>query len=105
MDEAEPGYIVEVRGFSCKRGKEYAAQEHVDPRRTVTTTVAVQHALWPRLPVKSNKPLPKVRVAAVCQALSTAQVDAPVNVGDIIVANILETGADIIATRTMERLD
>lgn len=105
VDEDQPGHIVEVRGFSCKRGKEYAAQEHVDPRRTVTTTVAVKNALWPRLPVKSNKPVPKARVAAICQALSTTKVDAPVHVGDIIVANILGTEANIIATRTMDRQD
>ncbi|MFN8441128.1 MAG: DUF1667 domain-containing protein [Caldilineaceae bacterium] len=105
VDEDQPGHIVEIRGFSCKRGREYAAQEHVDPRRTVTTTVAVQHTLWPRLPVKSNKPVTKARVASICQALSTTQVDAPIHLGDVIVANILGTGADIIATRTMERWD
>lgn len=105
VDEDEPGHIVEIRGFSCKRGKEYAAQEHVDPRRTVTTTVAVEHALWSRLPVKSTLPVPKHRVAEICQALRIATVHAPVHLGDVIVADILGTGADIVATRDMERRD
>ena len=35
--EAEEGTVVEVRGFSCKRGKEYAEREHTDPRRLVST--------------------------------------------------------------------
>ena len=101
VDEDEPGHIVEIRGFSCKRGKEYAAQEHVDPLRTVTTTVAVVNGLWSRLPVKSNIPVPKDRVIDVCRALARTEVLAPVHVGDVIATNILGTGADIVATRDM----
>lgn len=103
VDEDEPGHIIEIRGFSCKRGKEYAAQEHVDPRRIVTTTVAVSNGLWARLPVKSNVPVPKARVVDVCRALEKIEVQAPVQLGAVIVANILGTGADIVATRDMGR--
>ena len=34
--------LVEVRGYSCRLGKEYAIQEHTAPQRLVTTTVAVE---------------------------------------------------------------
>ncbi len=92
---------VEVRGFSCKRGKEYAVQEHTAPQRMVTTTVAVAGALWPRLPVKSSRPVPKQLVAAVCAALRYVQVTAPGAAGQVILPNALGCGADIIAARDM----
>lgn len=93
--------LVEVRGFSCKRGKEYAAQEHVAPQRTVTTTVAIAGAAWVRLPVKSSKPIAKSRVQEVCRALRAVHVCAPIHLGDVIVVDVMSTGADIVATCDM----
>lgn len=95
--------IVEVRGFSCRRGKEYAIQEHTAPQRMVTTTVAIDHAPWVRLPVRSKKAVPKDKVMAICGALRTVRVSAPVSNGDVILANVLESGVDIIATRDMRK--
>lgn len=93
--------VVEVRGFSCRIGKDYAIQEHTSPQRTVTTTVAIDQALWARLPVRTNKAAPKDKVTAICRALRTVRVVAPVSIGDVIVANILNCGVDIIATSDM----
>ena len=103
VDEDESGEIVEVRGFSCKRGKEYAVQEHTDPRRTLTTTVAIDGAIVARLPVKSSQAIPKGQVQAACTALRTVRVHAPVRLGDVIVADVLGSGADIVATRDVVR--
>ena len=97
--EEEDGAIVEVRGFDCKRGKEYAEREHVDPRRMVSSTVRVANGLWARLPVKTNRPVQKDQVRAVCAALRGVSIVAPVAMGDVIVANVLDTGADIVAAR------
>jgi len=99
--EADASTIVEVHGFSCKRGKEYAEREHTDPRRSVSTTVRVVNGRWPRLPVKTSTAIAKRRVGDVCRAVRTLRVVAPVRAGDVIVANILDTGADIVATRDM----
>lgn len=101
VDEDESGDIVEVRGFSCKKGEKYAAQEHVAPERMVTTTVGVSAGLYPRLPVKTTMPVPKGLVMDVCRALRMVCVESPVHVGDVIVPNILETGVDVVATRAM----
>lgn len=104
VDDAE-GEIVEVRGFSCKRGAEYARQEHVDPRRTVTTTVAVSGSLWPRLPVKTAHPVPKSRVRDVCAWMRGVRVAAPVALGQIVARDVLGLGVDMVATRDMPKLD
>lgn len=100
-EDLEEHAIVEVRGFSCRRGKEYAIQEHTAPQRMVTTTVAIDKARWARLPVRTSRPAPKDKVLEICRALRTVRVSAPIASGDIIVRNVLNTGVDIIATRDM----
>lgn len=102
VDEDESTHaVVEVRGVSCKRGKEYAVQEHTAPKRIVTTTVGITDAIWPRLPVRTSAPVPKDRVIAICRQISAICVQAPVQLGQVIVADIDGTGCDVIATRDM----
>lgn len=103
--EAEDGDIVEVRGFSCKRGKAFAEQEWRDPRRDVSTTVAVRGAHWARAPVKTAAPVPKGRVRELCDALHELRLEAPVRMGDVVLADALGTGVDVVATRDLERAD
>lgn len=99
--EEDDSHIVEIRGFSCKRGKEYAEQEHIDPRRMVTTTIYVEGGLWARLPVKTTLPVPKNQVMVVCKQLQDIKIKAPIKMGEVIVKNVLDTGVDIIASRDM----
>lgn len=99
--EEDAGAIVEIRGFACKRGKEYAEREHIDPRRMVSSTVRVVNGVWARLPVKTTQPVPKDQVLAVCAVLRQVTVAAPVKFGDVIASNVLNTGADVVATRHM----
>lgn len=93
--------VVEVRGYSCRRGKEYAIQEHTAPMRLVTTTVAIDNGLWPRLPVRSRTPVPKDKVKAICKHLRSIRVSAPVASGAIIWVDDREPGIEIVASRDM----
>lgn len=101
VDEDDHGDIVEVRGSSCKKGDRYAVQEHTDPRRGVTTTVAISGGLWPRLPVKTTDDIPKDQVLSACEALRRVRVEAPVKLGDVVMRDLLGTGCDVVATRDM----
>ena len=56
VDE-EKGFA--VTGNSCPRGAEYGRNELQHPVRTVTSTVRIQGADLPRLPVKTDRPLPE----------------------------------------------
>ncbi|WP_017307223.1 DUF1667 domain-containing protein [Spirulina subsalsa] len=100
VEEAE-GNIVEIRGFSCKRGEQYATQEHTEPRRMVTTTVQVDDGIWARLPVKTQEPIPKDRVVELCQTLRQVRVQSPVTLGDVILPNALGLGVDVVASRSI----
>jgi len=103
VDDTEAQEIVEVRGFNCKRGEAYARQEHVEPQRMVTTTVAVTNGLWARLPVRTTAPIPKDRVVELCQQLHQLQVTAPVEIGQVILAHALGTDASVVASRSMAK--
>ncbi|MCD6582487.1 MAG: DUF1667 domain-containing protein [Desulfuromusa sp.] len=97
------GEILEITGNECKRGEEYARQEFSDPRRMVSTTVTCISGLWPRLPVKTAEAVPKDKVIAVVTELHTLEIETPVQMGQVILNNVAETGIAVIATRSLPR--
>ena len=98
----EDGEVLEVKGHDCKVGARYAEEEFRDPRRVVTTTVRARGGALPLLPVRSESPIPKKRVAEAVAALSGLTVDAPVRNGQVIYPDILGTGVDVISSRDLE---
>lgn len=101
VEDDDEGSLVEVRGHSCRKGKDFAEREHHDPRRMVTTTVAVEGGRWARLPVHTTAEVPKHLVHDVVRSLRTVQLTAPVERGEVIVFDALGTGADVVASRPM----
>jgi CxxC motif-containing protein len=101
VETDEEGDVVEVRGFACRKGKVFGEREHVDPRRLVATTVAVDGGRWPRLPVHVTDPIPKGRVVELCRTLRAVRVRAPVRLGQVIARDPLGTGVDVVASRDM----
>ncbi|MBP5091477.1 MAG: DUF1667 domain-containing protein [Bacilli bacterium] len=92
-----------VTGNSCPRGEKYAVSELTHPERTLTTTVRVIGGLIPRASARSDKPLPKESLFEAMDVINALSFEAPVHLGDILVENILGTGANIIATKTVEK--
>jgi len=90
-----------VTDNQCKRGEIYAIEEMTDPKRIVPTTVKITGTFHERLPVKTDKPIKKGLIFEVMKLLNDVEVAAPIKVGEIIVENILNTGVNIVATRTM----
>ncbi len=88
-----------VTGNFCPRGAAYAKAELTHPTRVVTSTVRLTGGTYPRCPVKTSAPIPKDQVAALMSALNDLEPAAPVHVGDVLVRNILSTGADLVVTR------
>ncbi|MGI6152001.1 MAG: DUF1667 domain-containing protein, partial [Christensenellales bacterium] len=99
----DDGGELTVTGNACKRGEIYAKSEYTDPKRMITTTVRITGADLFRLPVISTAPVPKAKLFECLELLYETEAKAPVKAGDTIVKNILNTGVDIIAARTMNR--
>lgn len=96
--EADGDEIISVTGNTCKRGDAYARTELTNPTRSITSTVKVCGGNLPVVPVKSSKPIPKGMIFDCMKEINSVCVKAPVEIGQVIIENILGTGADIVAT-------
>ena len=99
----DKGKVVNVKGYSCPKGKEYAYQEIVQPVRTLATTVKIRNGTRNMLPVKTNKPIPRDLLLKAMDIIAKVEVEAPIEIGTTIIKNILNTGADVVATATIEK--
>jgi CxxC motif-containing protein len=95
---SQAGDVVDIAGFQCKEGKQYAPQEYKSPRRVLTSIVRTEGCSRPVLPIRSKQPIPKDRLFQCMQYLDSIKVKAPLKLGDLVVTNILNTGIDIICT-------
>lgn len=89
-----------ISGAGCERGTEYVKEEMKNPTRMLTSTVRITGSSLPRLPVKTSMPIPKSKVMHAARILNDIEVAAPVESGEVLLRNILDTGADIIATKS-----
>jgi CxxC motif-containing protein len=96
--------VVKIEGNACRLGKDYAVAEVTDPRRMVASTVRVAHGLHPLLPVYTSAPVPKPKIKEVLEAIRQVELDAPVKMKSVIVADIAGTGIDLLASRDMPRI-
>jgi CxxC motif-containing protein len=95
--------IISMEGNKCERSEEFVSQELIEPMRILTTTVRIQESMWPVIPVRTDKPVPKRLFPRIMRQLRRTKLQAPVNMLDVVVRDVLGTGANIIATRTMPR--
>ncbi len=94
-----------VEGHKCPRGKEYGIKELTNPTRIVTSTVKITGAHKGRIPVRTEHDIPKELIYKVMDVINSVVVEAPVHMGDVIIENILDTGVNVIASRSMKKSD
>ena len=97
---SDGGEFLSVSGNTCPRGARYARQECTAPERMITAVISLQNSRIP-LSVKTASPVPKAMIRKVMEELSHVKLNAPVIAGSVVVADILNTGADVIATRSV----
>lgn len=93
---------LEVKGNSCPRGKTYGQNEATHPVRTITSTVKVEGGKIARCSVKTSTPVPKEKIFDVMKEIDSVVVHAPVKIGDVIIRDVLNTGADVISTKDVD---
>ncbi|MFP3898260.1 MAG: DUF1667 domain-containing protein [Dehalococcoidia bacterium] len=97
----EDGNIISMEGNKCERSQEFISQELVEPMRILTTTMRIQGARWPVIPVRTDKPVPKRLFPRIMRRLRRIELRAPVSMLDTVVKDVAGTGANVIATRSM----
>lgn len=98
--ELEDKKVLGVSGNACKRGVDYAVAECTCPTRTLTTTVATESGEV--LAVKTNKPIPKELLFACMDVINAYVAPNDLRLGDKVIENLLDTGADLVVTSYVE---
>ena len=99
----EGSKIISMEGNKCEKSAEFVTQELIEPMRILTTTVRIQGSPWPVVPVRTDRAVPKRLFPRMMKRLRRIKLRAPVNISDIVISDVLHTGANVIATRTMPR--
>lgn len=95
LHDGEP---VTFEGHQCKRGPVYARDELLDPRRMLTTTVRVRGGSVRLVPARTSASVPRDKLSAIMGLVRTLFVDAPVKPGQVLSADLLGTGVDLVAS-------
>ncbi len=99
------GEDIQVSGNKCKRGYEYGINEIKDPRRIITSTIKILDGDRPLVSVKTDREIPKKLIFEAMNIINQSNAIAPVKIGDILIKNILETGANIVATSSVKNIN
>lgn len=91
-----------VTGNSCKRGEVYGKAEVTNPTRTITSTVILKNSTYTRLPVKTSCPVPKAMIFDIMKEINKIEVTAPINSGEVLLENVLNTGSNIVSCKTVK---
>ena len=92
--------VLSVSGYTCKRGLVYAETECTAPMRTLTTTAPVEGGGV--VPVKTDRTIPKEMLFECMKAVNAVRVSPDAKLGDIVIENVLGTGANVVTTRNVK---
>ena len=95
MDVVNENGTISVSGNTCIRGEKYAVAELTEPMRVFTSVIRTKSGV---VSVKTDNPIPKKCMNDVVELVKGIKIDK-LNYGDVVVENILNTGANLIVTR------
>ena len=99
--QIEDDRIARITGNRCPRGEAYACQEALEPMRMLPTSVKVIGGVRPLVSVKTDQPVPKRLISKIMKFVRTLSVNAPVEIGQVVAEHVLNTEANLIATRSV----
>ncbi len=96
--------VVKISGNKCPKGETYAVSEVENPLRVLTSAVVCENLPLKMLPVRTDNPIPKVRLMEGMNEIKKIRISKPVAVGEILVKNFLGLNANLIAARAVEEV-
>ncbi len=97
--EYEGTNIKNIKGDECPKGKDYVKSEITNPLRVFTGSVLVENGDFSLVSVKTPVPIPKKYLKKVGEITRQLNVEAPVEIGQVVASNLLNENIDLIATR------
>ena len=96
LDSEASNPVVSVEGQGCKRGVDYAVAECTHPTRVLTTTAPTVDGGV--VPCKTDRAIPRELLFEAMKAVNALSAPAVVRIGDVLLPDLLGTGANIVAT-------
>ena len=100
VDDSDKDNII-VTGNTCNRGKIYGINEVTAPKRMVTSNVKVKNGKDLVVSVKTKEAIDKKLIFDVLEALKGVELEAPVNIGDVVIKNVCGSNIDVVASRNV----
>lgn len=98
------GENIKVSGNTCPNGERYAINEVKNPTRIVTSTVKVLGGKGERVSCKTICAIPKGKIFDCMAEIRKAKVNAPIKIGDVLIADVAGTGVNVIATKNIDNI-
>jgi CxxC motif-containing protein len=93
---------LDVQGHQCEKGIGFATEEILYPKRNLATSVPVRGSATRLVSVRLSDRVPREMIFPILREIAKLRPEAPVQRGQLLIADVLGTGADVIATRTVE---
>lgn len=90
------GEVQDIKNCGCKKGREYATNEFLAPKRMLTSLVKAKDYKTPVISVRTSAPIPKEKVFEVMDVIRGIEVAPPYAIGKIVVRDVLGTGSDLV---------
>jgi CxxC motif-containing protein len=102
--EVRPGDAggLDVRGHQCDKGPAFAAEEVLRPMRNLATSVPIRGTAARMVSVRLSGPVPRERIFPILAEIAKLRPEAPIRRGQVLIADVLGSGVDVIATRTTD---
>jgi len=92
---------LQVQGNQCDKGIPFALEEVLHPKRNLATSVPVRGTVSKMVSVRLSGPVPREMIFPILAEISRLKPEVPVHRGDVLIADVLGTGVDVLATRTV----
>ena len=92
-----------ISGHKCERGIAWVKQELENPMRTVTSNVLVYGGDFINASVRTTSPIPLSYVPKLMEMVREIKVNAPVEIGQVLLSQPMGINTDVIFTRNVKR--
>ena len=99
--EAGPDGCLKVHGNQCDKGLPFAEEEVLHPKRNLATSVPVRGTAARMVSVRLTGTVPREMIFPILAEIAKLRPDPPVRRGQVLIADVLGTGVNVIATRTV----
>jgi CxxC motif-containing protein len=97
--ERGAGDGLDVSGNQCEKGLDFAAEEILRPRRNLATSVPLTGTTSQMVSVRLSAPVSRDMIFPILAEIAKLRPEPPVQRGQVLIADVLGSGVDVIATR------